>query len=155
MKIQIRYQECQIDKEDVDEISAYNWSYHAKTGFCTKKNYKTLYMHRLITKCPDFLVVDHIDGDKRNNLRSNLRICTQSQNTKNQKIPKNNKSGYKGVSFDTWAYKKNLRKCWIARIKVNRKGINLGRFLTPEEAANVYNEAAVKYFGEFANLNII
>lgn len=114
------------------------------------------YFHRLILNCQKGLTIDHLDANPLNNQKINLRICSHRDNTRNsRKKGKNNTSTYKGVCLDSWAVKRKLRKKWIARIKVNYKGINLGRYLTEIEAARAYNEAAVKYFGEFANLNII
>jgi len=93
--------------------------------------------------------IDHKDGDKLNCLDDNLRICNHLQNSRNRKTQKNKSSKYKGV---TW-YKSY--KNWKAYIKFNGKLINLGYYLTENEAAQAYNEAAIKYFGEFAQLNII
>lgn len=86
--------------------------------------------------------VDHIDGNRLNNIRENLRLASNSQNGKNRRISKLNKSGYKGV------YK--VRDKWRVAIKVNYKLIHLGYFNTPEEAHKAYCEAAIKYHGEFA-----
>ena len=155
LKRKNKYYSCFFNKKDWNLIKELK-PYLVKQGnnslriYCNKvKNYA----HRIIMKCPKGLTVDHKDNNPLNNIRSNLRICTQKQNCKSQKIPKNNTSGYKGVSFDTWSFKKNLKRCWIARIKVERKNINLGRFLTKEQAAVQYNKAAIKHFGKFAKLN--
>ena len=94
-------------------------------------------------------VIDHIDGNSLNNQKNNLRICTQSQNCSNQKIGKSNTSGYKGVSYNKGQGKYN------SRIRFNKKLIHLGYFVNLKDAARAYNEAAVKYHGEFANLNKI
>lgn len=114
-------------------------------------NKKHYYLHRLITKCQDKnMVVDHINHNTLDNRKENLRICTKSENVRNQeKSTRNTSSIYKGV----W-YNKH-RKKYIAEIKVNQKKINLGRFLSIKEAAKAYNDAATKYFGKFAYLNKI
>jgi hypothetical protein len=78
----------------------------------------------------------------------NLRICTRQENNWNTRTFK--KKGYKGV-----VYIKNRPACWKARITFNNKQIILGIFKDPEAAAKAYNEAAIKYFGEFACLNEI
>jgi len=93
--------------------------------------------------------VDHINGDGLDNRRENLRLATNSQNQANSGIRRNNTTGYKGVSFH-----KTLGK-WHATIMVKGKKKHLGYFDTPEEAAEAYNDAARKYFGEFAYLNEI
>lgn len=89
--------------------------------------------------------LDHIDCDKKNNRISNLRQSNQSQNGANQKIKKNNNTGFKGVGF-----RRDIGK-WRSRIMVNRKEITLGVFDTPEAAFFAYQTASKKYFGEFAN----
>ncbi len=88
--------------------------------------------------------VDHIDGNCCNNKRSNLRLATHSQNSKNKKRYSNNTSGYKGVS--------RVRNRWSATISINHKQVRIGLYATPEEAYNAYCEAAKKYYGEFARL---
>ena len=93
-------------------------------------------------------IVDHIDGDPTNNRRSNLRNCTQHQNSMNSRKRKNDASSkYKGVSWDKG------RKKWRAYINLMRKQLFLGRFDNELEAARAYNDKAVELYGEFAHLN--
>lgn len=92
-------------------------------------------------------LVDHIDCDTLNNRRSNLRIATGTQNNCNQRIRKDNKSGYKGV------HKRSDSKKWRAQIHMNGVKQGLGVFDTPEEAARAYDDAARQLYGEFACLN--
>jgi hypothetical protein len=87
-------------------------------------------------------LVDHKDTDGLNNIWTNLRQATNSQNNQNSNRYKNNKSGYKGVCWDNG--------CWRAYINVNKKRFNLGWFSTPEEAHQAYCKAALEHFGEFA-----
>lgn len=101
------------------------------------------FLHRLILatdKC-----VDHINMNPSDNRKHNLRPATRAQNKGNLKKYSNNTSGYKGVV-------KN-RKRWVAQIQVGGVNKYLGIFDTREQAAIAYNEAAVKFFGEFAKLN--
>lgn len=93
--------------------------------------------------------VDHININPSDNRIENLRAATRSQNNMNRNSNKVATSQYLGVSFDKGS------KSWRAKIGINRISIKLGYFKTEEEAALVYNKAAVKYFGEFANPNII
>lgn len=93
---------------------------------------------------PENISVDHIDGDGLNNRWANLRLATCSQNCGNARLPKNNTSGFKGVS-----YVKAICR-YHAYITVNRRRTNLGFFDTPEEAAAAYKTAAQKHFGEFS-----
>jgi len=101
-------------------------------------------MHRFINNTPDGFETDHIDRDKLNNRRENLRTATTSQNHGNLKAFKNNKLGVKGVS---------LHKCgkYVAQIKIGKDNIYLGLFSTIEDAKKSYDEAAQLYFGEFSN----
>lgn len=91
--------------------------------------------------------IDHINGKKWDNCLENLRLVTRQQNSFNQGVCKNNKSGYKGVCW----YKAGSK--WHASICVNGKKIHLGYFKTKENAATAYNFAAKKYFGEYARCN--
>lgn len=107
---------------------------------------EAVYLHRVIMKLTtqNKCVVDHIDGNPANNRKSNLRVCTQADNLGNQSKPKNNTSGYKGVSFE-----KNNKK-WRVYISRHRKRVHLGYFDTPEEAYLAYCNAAKQAFGQFA-----
>lgn len=114
-------------------------------------HFSSLLAHRLAWalyygELPD-LHIDHIDGDKRNNSISNLRICSHNENQHNQGIRSTNKSGYKGVSFA-----KNIKK-WHAQICVNKKVKSLGFFEHKVDAARAYDQAAINLHGEFAWTN--
>jgi hypothetical protein len=108
-------------------------------------NKKSILMHRLIMKVPSSLHTDHINGDGLDNRRSNLRVCNRTQNMQNKRIYKNNQSGYKGIS------KEGNR--WRANITVDKQRVFIASFLTKEEAAMAYNNAALTFFGDFARLN--
>ena len=101
-------------------------------------------IHRIITNAPNGFEVDHINGNTLDNRRSNLRVCTSSENQHNRRINMNNRSGVKGVGLH------NNGK-WRARIKLNNKSIFLGYFDTKEEAASAVAAARIKLHGEFAN----
>ena len=95
-------------------------------------------------------LVDHRDRDTLNNTRSNLRVCTRSQNQQNSVgKPSQRRSRFKGVS-----YSKNRKKSWRATIWVNGKQIHGGYFATEEEAARSYDRLAREHFGEFARPNL-
>lgn len=104
-------------------------------------------MHRFIMMADDDMEVDHIDGNSLNNQRNNLRLCTHKQNCQNKGKSKKGSSKYHGV------YWNKVNRNWIARIKPDWKGIHIGSFKIEEDAARAYDKEAVKYFGEFANLN--
>jgi hypothetical protein len=104
-------------------------------------------MHKLIAERHGlFGNIDHQNQIRHDNQSANLRIATKSQNGANSS-KHTSESGFKGV---TWFGRDQK---WKAQIMVNRKNYHLGYFHTPEEAARVYDRAALKFFGEFASLN--
>lgn len=136
-----------IDSEDYPKISKYKWYYH-KNGYAYSGYRETSKsMHRLILETPNGYDTDHINGNKLDNRKCNLRVATHHQNIMNRPPSPKTKSGFKGVWGDG--------KSWRAGIKLNGKTKHLGSFPTKYDAARKYNEEAVKAFGEFANLNVI
>lgn len=140
-----------VDNEDFENFSKIRWGLSPK-GYVLRqksKNYSRIILHRQILNLKDFkeehTEVDHINGDKLDNRKSNLRTCTHQQNLMNRRKKKTNRSGYKGVSFND--------NRWVASIMLNRKNIVIGRFIDKLEAAKAYDKKAVELFGEFAYLN--
>jgi hypothetical protein len=111
----------------------------------TKDGLHNKYLHRVIMGDPDGKMIDHKNVNPLDNRRENLRVCTNQQNLCNTNKYKNNKSGFKGVSFD------KRRQKFAATIGVNGKNKYLGLFITAEAAHECYKKAAVKYHGEFAH----
>lgn len=144
-----------VDDEDYDFLNQWKWStVKGKNKIYAKRNLprgigsrKAMYMHREVLHNPIGKSIDHIDGNGLNNQKSNLRVCTISQNSMNVPMRHNNISGYKGVSWNTRANK------YQASIKHDNRSRNLGYFTDPIDAAKAYDIAALKYFGEFAYLN--
>jgi len=137
-----------IDNEDYQLVDKFNW-YQESDGYVRASGRIKTPIHRLIMKANKGEIIDHIDGNKLNNMKENLRICTTSQNMMNRPAPISNTSGFKGV----WWHKRANK--WTAGIELKGKQIHLGSFDFKKEAAKAYNNAAIKYFGEFANLNKI
>jgi hypothetical protein len=142
-----------VDAEDAGRVLAMGRWYarrSLRTTYASKKvrlddgREVGVHMHNFITGWP---YVDHRNGDGLDNRRANLRQATHVENGRNRGAQVNNTSGWKGVSWDTG------RGRWRAQIAVDGRRIFLGRFDDPVEAARVYDEAAVRYFGEFAHLN--
>lgn len=141
-----------VSDEHYELVSRFNWNLKRSRGTNyahskTNSHPRYILMHRLITKAPDNLVVDHIDGNGLNNQIENLRICSVAENNRNVKLRKDSKTGYKGVYF-----RKYTRK-FSVQIKHEKKIYRLGCFDSAEEAARAYDEAARRFHGEFASPN--
>ena len=139
--------EAIIDREDKEDVEKHRWA--LTHGYA--RNPKVGFLHNYVL---NFIPskdceVDHRNKEKNDCRKGNLRIGTHSQNCQNANIRINNSSGFKGVHFH-----KLLNK-WCARIGVNNNRIYLGYFENKAEAANKYNEAAIRLHGEYAQLNEI
>ena len=132
-----------IDEEDYNKFVKDNSFCLSKYGYVRSGKHK--YLHRLIMNAPDDKQVDHINGDKLDNQKSNLRICTHQENSMNVGKQKNNTSGFKGVTFDKHAQK------FQAQIVIDGKKKYLGLFEKAEDAFKAYCQAGKKHHGDFFN----
>lgn len=133
---------AKIDAEDVEKCRKFKWSRH-NAGYVAAKAGRIL-LHRLVLGILNTRKEgDHIKGDRLDNRKEFLRVCSHAQNAMNTGRRKNNKSGLKGV------YPLRSGR-WSASIWVQGKGKWLGSFPSKEEAARSYNKAASEFFGEFA-----
>jgi hypothetical protein len=137
-----------VDDDDYEWIKERNWT-TAPNGYVMSTTKKAVPLHRLILKTKKGYITDHIDGNRTNNQKSNLRSCTYTQNARNAKIQEGRTSKYKGVCWVTRDSK------WMAYIKINKRLKFLGYFKDEKNAAKAYNDKATKEFGEFARINEI
>ena len=141
-----------FDKDDFEAIRTHTWEVN-NTGYISTQTYrnktsKGYLLHRVVMNVTDSkIIIDHINGNPKDNRKRNLRIVTQSQNSMNASISKSNKSGVKGVSWS------KSKKKWYATIGVNNKTINLGTYELFDDAVNARIDAEGKYFGEYSFLN--
>jgi len=134
-----------VDDEDFKYLNYLKW--HTLTvkdlHYAVAKSGKLL-MHRIIMNPNKGQCVDHINGNSLDNRKSNLRLCSHSENMRNRKQKTKNKSGYKGI------YPSG--KKWRTYIQIDKKNTYIGTYDNIKDAINAYNEASIKYFGKFANL---
>ena len=147
-----------VDDGDYEWLSQWKWyadkSSEKKTPVAIR-THKTsdgkrtsILMHRVIMNITNQEIqVDHIDGNKLNNQKNNLRVCDNRHNHFNMSLYKTNTSGFKGVYWHRKAGK------WVAQIYRDKKHYYLGCFDFLLEAALAYDKAAIDLFGDFAKLN--
>lgn len=140
-----------VDDQDYEELSKYKWFaqrngytfYGVRTQRVVGETH-TVAMHREILSTPKDMQTDHINGNGLDNRRSNLRICTRSQNAMNRRALR---GLYKGMGWD------KREGGWRTAIQVKGKLLYLGHYFCLVKAAKVYDIAARKYYGEFARVN--
>ncbi len=156
-----------VDDADYEWLNQWKWHCGGNgTGYAVRsfpipktegiQKFKQVPMHRLIMQVSDPKIhVDHEDHNGFNNQRNNLRIATSSQNGANRKVKINSKSKYLGLCTQKVINKYGTEYIyWKATCIKDGKDYN--KYCKTEiEAALEYNKMAIKYHGEFANLNII
>lgn len=130
-----------VDNADYARVAAFKW--HFNTGRAVRRDGDgSILMHRFILNPPSWMCVDHINNDKLDNRRANLRLASHSQNSMNA-ASRRRTAGFKGTNAES--------PCsWSVRI---RGKYVRGRFHTAEEAAIAYDAAALRLFGDFACIN--
>lgn len=137
-----------VDAEDKALIGGFSW--HIGSGYAVAEigsrkegTRKVIRMHRLIMGEPNG-IVDHINRNKLDNRRSNLRLSDRSKNGMNRPKPANNTSGYKGVSYHS------KTKKWRAYITLEKHTQHLGLFSAPRDAHQAYAKAAKELHKDYA-----
>lgn len=133
-----------VDDDDYVDLRQYKWYLHPRGYAQAYIQGKMVLMHRFIMQ-PGSLQIDHMDGDKTNNQRSNLRIVRHGTNIQNVPPKANNTSGFVGIS------KNGIY--WQANIYKDGKRLFLGNFKDKLKAASAYNTAALELYGNNAYLN--
>lgn len=137
-----------VSDQDAERLMRHIW--YDQNGYVARKSEgRNVRMHREIMSPPKDKVVDHINGDRRDNRRENLRVCSVAENQRNYKKRSDGKtSKYKGVSLESPGV-------WRASIRLGRRLKNLGRFKSEDDAAEAYNQASEKFHGIYGKKNQI
>lgn len=134
-----------IDEDAYDIVKHFTWSERTSDGFIVSKGKNSGgYLHRLVMGCTSASqLVDHINHDRADNRKSNLRVVTNSQNQMNRTHTSSSTSGVRGVY---WHKSKNK---WAVSIQKDKKLYHIGLFDNKEDAVKARQDAELKYFGEY------
>jgi hypothetical protein len=142
VQIQLTKGKCAlIDAEDISLADVGAW-YFSGNGYAARTaGRKHIFLHHLVCPCGAGMMPDHINGDKLDNRRCNLRVVTKAQNGWNVKLSRRNSSGHKGVKFH--------RGKWVASIFCDGVFYHLGRHERKEDAVAARVTAEISMFGEY------
>jgi len=139
-----------VSDEDYDRLRDTAWNCYGEDRVRSVVHRNPISIADMIMGFPPIgFIWDHVDRDIHHNVRSNLRLATNSQNNRNRGRFRNNTSGYKGVHWD------KLRGKWQAQAYSDGHRKHLGHFDKKEDAAIAYNDFVKEHYGEFAVLNTI
>ena len=146
-----RGKRTEVSVEDFEYLNQWKWSYgtrgYAFKSFTVRGKKKTITLHRFLLKPRKGEYVDHVNGDRLDNRRFNLRLCTSGQNNQNSKQRAHSQQFFKGVRPTEGS------STWAARIRYEGKERWIGSFKNPIHAAVAYDLWAVYLFGSFARTN--
>lgn len=138
-----------VDELDYCYLFKHKWFLHSG-GYAVRndgqgKNRKVVFMHREVSKARAGQLIDHVNGNRLDNRRLNLRTCTSTENTRHRtRLAANNNSGFNGV------YWSSSNKRWTAQITIGRKTYYLGVFKNKADAIAVRRRASSSNFGKFS-----
>ncbi len=137
-----------FDLEDLTVIESRRW-YKDKDGYLTHSYFyngqrRFVRFHRIVMGAKPSQYIDHINKDRADNRKSNLRFCTRSENDRNRGLYKTNKSGVTGVHYDS------KRSKWVASITYNSQRLFIGRFDLETDAVRARLKKEIELFKEFA-----
>jgi len=140
-----------VDNSDFKRLSAFKWRFseYAIRSIKSGPTQKTITLHSEVLKPKQGFTIDHINGNRLDNRKRNLRHVTFSQNCQNSKLRRHNTSGYRGVSWH-----KNSEQ-WVARIIYQGRTYHCGMFKSIIDAAKSYNKMAKKLYGKYAKINSV
>lgn len=140
-----------VDDEDLPLLLRWRWislgGYAVRQQRTERGGSTLIYLHRQLLVAGPGEVVDHINNDRLDNRRSNLRLCSQRENAANRRSTREQVGAYRGVHFEARSGR------FRAQIKIGGRNRYLGTFDSAETAARVYDSAAAAAWGRFARLN--
>lgn len=140
-----------LDDRDFEWANQWKWQqnkdgYAIRSGYARYQSGRYIYLHReLLTISETKKHGDHINHNRLDNRRKNLRVCTYQQNNANKSKQKNNTSGFTGVT--------KSRNTWKAFTYFNNQRIHIIQTTDKEEAAYIRDQFVLQLFGNFANTN--
>ncbi len=134
-----------IDLDDIEKIKGHRCGITYGYAYIYLEHHHRVRLNRYILNAPSGKLVDHINHDKLDNRKQNLRLCNDRENARNKRP--SGKSGVCGVYWD------KSRNKWQSHIKINNRSIFLGRFEKKQDAIEARKKSELKYFGEFSYLN--
>lgn len=141
-----------ISSEDLVKCMKFRWQLNSRgyVRIAETENSKDIFLHNFVLDLPAGSGVDHINRDKLDNRRENLRFADRTQQIANQGLTAKNTLGFKGISIMTTSAG---RIRYVAKLQKQKKTVCLGNYNTPEEAAKAYDEGAKVHFGPYACTN--